>query len=321
MVFIPQKQKRLSWILPICQSAREFFMRHWCESPSETLKYVNYLHRVPNVEKSWFNIIILLPSLPLNLKKKKKSFLFLAGWIPTTSLWEPGHFANDKLEVPRLIQGQRASAEPNTKPQTLGSNTALPARRRRYVKASPAPALPETPRLTWLPCLDASFPHSTWTRGAGPAPEDISPEMPERRRKRKRLGGGGRGKCLSRFSLPLNHNNRRRAGVGEAAAEGRGAVRRGGGGRMGASGLPTAWALDLGPSSGLELPGERDWACGFWPFRPWLRGLPPCLNLAPDSSIQNPFWASLSSTQWGVWPGYLLGPHPTPGFKNSTILT
>ncbi|XP_073932795.1 F-box only protein 38 isoform X4 [Castor canadensis] len=38
--------------------------------------------------------------------------------------------------------------------------------------------------------------------------------MPKRRRKRKRVGGGGRGKCLWCFSLLLNYNNRRRAGIG-----------------------------------------------------------------------------------------------------------
>lgn len=80
-------------------------------------------------------------------------------------------------------------------------------------------ALPETPLLTWSQRINACVTHPTWTWDEGSAPDDNAPEVPERQRKRKRRGGGGRGKRRSPFSLPLSHNNKRRASVGKAAAE------------------------------------------------------------------------------------------------------
>lgn len=153
---------------------------------------------------------------------------------------------------------------------------ALPARRHRHVEGLSNP-LPETPLSTWLRCTDACVPHPTWTRRARPAPDDNIPEMPERRRKRKCRGGGGRGKRRSRFSLPPNPSNRRRAGVGEAAAgdrraggglQGRGRAWRAAGGRVGAPGLPTAWLSVSGPFPACSSRESRGWVCGSWPSRP-----------------------------------------------------
>lgn len=135
---------------------------------------------------------------------------------------------------------------------------------------------------------------------------------------------GGRGKCWSRFSLPLNHNNRRRAGVGEAAAEwarGPAADRRagdvGGGVEAAGSGLRGCRAPDLlGSRSPAPFRPRAPGKAGIWFVGLGLVGLGcgvclPCPELAKDFSLQNPLWVLVSS-EWGRGGGLASAIYGTP---------
>lgn len=122
-----------------------------------------------------------------------------------------------------------------------------------------------------------------------------------RRKRKHRRGGGGR-KSLSRFSVPLNHKNRRRAGVSEPRP-----------GR-----LSRRWRCAvMGKWRGPGLPPPRPSLSGSGTpggLRATEKGVSEYVVLAlrallvrhPTfySAIQSLPWVSVSSTKWEVCPDF-----------------